>query len=227
MTKASRILYVEDDIQISKSLSRHLSLSGFHVTTAETLKAAADELRNSSFDIILLDVNLPDGNGLDFCHELRSGGNESPILFLSANTAEENVVKGMNNGGDDYLRKPFGTEELMARIRRAMKRAPPPRDVLEAGPIRLDLGSRSASIRGQAVHLARREFDILANLARRPKDVVTRENLLSALGDNPDVYDRTIDSHVSHLRRKLRQVASDTVSIVPVYGVGYKLEWTS
>jgi len=222
MTKV-KVFLVEDDPQISKSLSLALSYIGFEVSVSETLADSRARLKEYRPDIFLLDVNLPDGNGLDFCHELREAGVETPIVFLSARTDEETVVRGMNVGADDYLRKPFGIEELKARMARAMRRGPPPRHVIEWGPIRFDVGARAVTIGGKVLSLGRREYDIFAALCEKKGDVVTRETILNQLGDNAELYDRTIDSHISHLRRKLRDAAGDSVQITPVYGVGYRL----
>jgi DNA-binding response OmpR family regulator len=220
-----KVLLVEDDTQIQKSLKMNLALSGYDVNTAETVAEALALIEKKSFDLYLLDVNLPDGNGLDLCHEIRAKSIESPVLFLSARTDEETVVKAMNIGAEDYIRKPFGVEELKVRMKKASAHAPAVRNLVEAGPLHLDIGRRSASIAGQPLNLGRREFDILSALAKRAGDVVTRENIINYLGENPDIYDRTVDSHVSHLRRKLREVAGEIVQIAPVYGIGYKLQW--
>jgi DNA-binding response OmpR family regulator len=220
-----KVLLVEDDTQIQKSLKMNLSLSGYEVNTAETVAEAMAWIGKKNFDLYLLDVNLPDGNGLDLCHEIRAKSIESPVLFLSARTDEETVVKAMNIGAEDYIRKPFGVEELKARMKKASAHAPAVRNLVEAGPLTLDIGRRSADVAGKPLNLGRREFDILSALAKRAGDVVTRENIINYLGENPDIYDRTIDSHVSHLRRKLREAAGEAVQIAPVYGVGYKLQW--
>lgn len=219
------VLLVEDDSQIQKSLKMNLSLSGYEVATADTVSGALALIEKKNFDLYLLDVNLPDGNGLDLCHEIRAKNIDSPVLFLSARTDEETVVKAMNIGAEDYIRKPFGVEELKLRMKKASAHAPAVRRLMEAGPLSLDIGRRSVSVAGKPLSLGRREFDILTVLIKRAGDVVTRENIINYLGENPDIYDRTIDSHVSHLRRKLRELAGETVQIAPVYGVGYKLQW--
>jgi DNA-binding response OmpR family regulator len=219
-----KVLLVEDDPQISKSLQMSLSFSGFDVETAGTIAEGWVKATASSFDIFLLDVNLPDGSGLDLCRRIRDTGRDVPILFLSARTDEAVVVEGMNLGAEDYIRKPFGTEELKVRMNKAMKRASPAKNQIDYGPISLSVDKRTATIHGQALKLGKREFDILVILTKKAGDVVTRENILSLLESNSDLYDRTIDSHLSHLRRKLRDVANDEIQIVPVYGVGYRLQ---
>jgi DNA-binding response OmpR family regulator len=221
----TKVLLVEDDPQISKSLSMSLSFSGFQVESADTLAKAWEQFLKNPFDVLLLDVNLPDGNGIDLCKRIRDSGNEIPILFLSARTDEETVVKGMNLGGDDYIRKPFGTEELKVRIQRLLQRIGSTKDFIEAGPLKMDAERRSATVSGKNLQLGKREFDILSILARKSGDTISRDNILLLLNEDPEVYDRTIDSHMSHLRRKLRDAAGESLQILAVYGVGYKLQW--
>lgn len=219
------VLLVEDDPQISKSLSMSLRYSDYEVAVAETIGDAWSKMAAMTYDILLLDVNLPDGTGMELCEKVRAAGKDVPIIFLSARTDEETVVKGMNIGGDDYLRKPFGTEELKVRMTKAMRRQVPiPRNNLTVGPLTMDFGKRTVHLGGSPLNLGKRQFDILSILARKAGDVVTRENILLQLDNNVDLYDRTIDSHMSHLRIKLRD-AGDAIQIVPVYGVGYRLQW--
>jgi DNA-binding response OmpR family regulator len=223
----TKILLVEDDSQIIKSLTLNLQLSGFEVQAAETLGLAWQKFSGQALDLILLDVNLPDGTGLDFCKKVRESGSDVPILFLSARTDEETVVEGMNIGADDYIRKPFGTEELKVRMKKSLNRSGVKRNVLKVGPLTLDLNRRHADLNGEPISLGRREFDILTIMAQKPGDIVTRENILQHLGERADIYDRTIDSHVSHLRKKLKEASHDAVRINSVYGVGYKLDWST
>jgi DNA-binding response OmpR family regulator len=137
------------------------------------------------------------------------------------------VVKGMNFGADDYIRKPFGTEELKVRMNKALKRVPPAPHLIEAGALVIDLDKRVATVANQPVALGKREFDILAYLAKKAGDVISRDAILEKLDEKPEVYDRTIDSHMSHLRRKLREAGGDSVQIVAVYGVGYRLQFVT
>lgn len=220
----AKILLVEDDPQISKSLSMGLSFGGYEVATAENLSQAWMKFSAHPYDLLLLDVNLPDGTGIEFCQRVRAAGKELPVIFLSARTDEETVVQGISSGGDDYIRKPFGIEELKVRMNNLLKKSGPPRHVLQAGPLLLDLEKRTATLQGEPLTLGRREFDILAFLAKKAGDVATRDHILANLDEKPDLYDRTIDSHMSHLRRKLRD-AGEGVQIVAVYGVGYRLQW--
>jgi DNA-binding response OmpR family regulator len=221
-----KVLIVEDDTQIAKSLSMSLGFSGFEVAIAGDCAGAWERVTNHPYDILLLDVNLPDGSGIDLCQRIRSAGKGMPILFLSARTDEETVVQSMEQGGDDYIRKPFGTEELKARMNKLIQRVGPVRNYLAVGPLQLDLENRSATLGGQLITFGRRELDILAMLVKKAGDVVTRDSILTRLEHEPDIFDRTIDSHISHLRKKFRDARNEEIKIVSVYGIGYRLQWT-
>ncbi|WP_413290859.1 response regulator transcription factor [Bdellovibrio sp. HCB337] len=220
-----KVLLVEDDPQISKSLKMSLSFSGYDVSVAENIAHGWESVSTTPFDILLLDVNLPDGSGLDLCKKIRAMGHNVPILFLSARTDEAIVVEGMNIGAEDYIRKPFGTEELKVRMNKAMKRAEPERNVVSHGPLKMSIDKRTATLFDQPISLGKREFDILIILAKKAEEVVSREQILGILEPNSELYDRTIDSHMSHLRRKMREAGKEEIQILPVYGVGYRLVW--
>lgn len=220
-----KILIVEDDPQITKILKLNLKLSGFDTDNAITFHEAWIKINKDHFDLILMDIGLPDGSGLELCQKVRDAGNEVPIVFLSARTDEATVVKGIKNGADDYLRKPFGLEELKVRVNKFVKRVVPHMQTIKFGELTIDPAKRIVMIMGKMISLGRKELDILTILARKAGDIVTRENILSSLYDNADLYDRTVDSHMSHLRRKIRDVAGPSLKISSVYGLGYRLEW--
>lgn len=222
-----KIFIVEDDPQITKILKLNLKLSGFDTDNATTFQEAWTKISQEHYDLILMDIGLPDGSGLDLCQRVRESGNDVPIVFLSALTDEATVVKGIKNGADDYLRKPFGLEELKVRVNKFIKRFAPQVQVVKFGELTIDPTKRMVSLMGEIVSLGRKELDILTLLAKKAGDIVTRENILSSLYDNADLYDRTVDSHMSHLRRKLREVAGNSLQISSVYGLGYRLEWKS
>lgn len=219
-----KILIVEDDPQISRSLKINLKHSGHEVFLAQSLTEARAHLNRDSFDLICLDIGLPDGSGLDFCKDLRESGEEVPILFLSARTDEASVVRGMKNGADDYLRKPFGIEELKVRMQKIMKRFSPGEVSIKFGPLVIDPTQRIVTVEGTLVSLSRKEVDILMLLAKRGGSVVSREAIISAVYESNELYDRTIDSHMSHLRKKLKECAGPELRISSVYGLGYKLQ---
>lgn len=220
-----KILIVEDDQQITKIIMMNLKLSGFEIENATTISDAWSKIISLHFDLILMDIGLPDGSGLDLCKKVREAGNEVPIVFLSARTDEATVVKGIKNGADDYLRKPFGLEELKVRINKFVKKLVPQIQTITFGELSIDPAKRIVTLMGEKITLGRKELDILTLLVRKSGDIVTRENILNSIYDNAELYDRTVDSHMSHLRRKLRDAAGSSLQISSVYGLGYRLEW--
>jgi DNA-binding response OmpR family regulator len=220
-----KILIIEDDPQITKILKLNLKLSGFDTDNATTFQDAWTKITTDHFDLLLMDIGLPDGSGLDLCQKVRESGNDVPIVFLSALTDEATVVKGIKNGADDYLRKPFGLEELKARVNKFVRKLMPHMQTIKFGELTIDPTKRVVTLMGEMISLGRKELDILTLLARKAGDIVTRENILSSLYENADLYDRTVDSHMSHLRRKIREVSGQSLQISSVYGLGYRLEW--
>lgn len=219
-----QILLVEDDKLIAKALTMSLRYKGFEVSSCETIREGMDTFLAKSFDLILLDVNLPDGNGMDLCREIRRKNETIPILMLTAKADEESAVSGLEGGADDYIRKPYGVAELAARMKRLLERRTKSPLPLRFGPLRVDVSKRAAWAGEAPLSLGKREFDILALLVKKSGEVVTRNDILNALGEEAELYDRTIDSHLSHIRRKLKDSGAAGVQIVPVYGVGYRLE---
>lgn len=220
----SRILLVEDDPVLGRSLSLNFEMEGYRVTWARDLKSALAASEGEPPDLIVLDLELPDGSGLALCSRLREKGATLPILILTARGDEDSAVEGLSAGANDYVRKPFGNRELLARIRVALKESAESAEKLRFGDLLLLTGQRRALWRGQEIDLNRRELDVLTTLARRPGAVVSREMLLETFAKDAEIFDRTIDSHVSHLRTKLRQAGARSLRIASVYGVGYRLE---
>jgi DNA-binding response OmpR family regulator len=219
-----RILLVEDDPLISKSLKMSLYYQGFEVSVGDSIARATAALERESFDLVILDVNLPDGNGFDLCQKIRGSGDQVPIIMLTARVDEESAVRGMTSGADDYVRKPFGVNELVVRANKLLERKIKSRALLSFGSVKIDINKRVAFVGDKDLNLGKREFEILHLLVKKQGDVATREDILSALDAKADIFDRTVDSHLSHLRKKIREAGSVTVQIVPVYGVGYRLE---
>ena len=211
---------------IARTLKMSLPYKGFEVTPCETFRQGLDVFRTQPFDFVLLDVNLPDGNGLELCQEIRKRP-LIPILMLTAKTDEASAVSGFERGADDYIRKPYGAQELVARMLRLLERRkePPPSLTLALTWLpRNDLQKRLAWAQDVQLNLGKREFEILNLLIKRAGDAVTRNEILDALGEEVELYDRTIDSHLSHLRKKLKEAGATDVQIVPIYGIGYRLE---
>ena len=218
-----RILVVEDDAAISTSLVDGLGDAGFDPTAVGTGREA---LAAGHFDLVLLDLGLPDMDGLDVCRSLRAAS-DVPIIVLTARSDELDRVLGLELGADDYVVKPFGFRELVARIRAVSRRrspgaAPaPPGAQLEAGPLRIDVRGRRAWLAGEEVALTAKEFDLLAYLAAEPGVVHRRGDILEHVWDahwyGPT---KTVDAHVASVRRKL----GDPRWIEAVRGVGFRLE---
>lgn len=220
----SKILLVEDDPQISRTLKINLGLNGFHVTLASSISEALIKFSKDEFHMILMDIGLPDGSGLDLCKTIRETNTEIPILFLSARTDEATVVRGITLGADDYIRKPFGTEELKIRMNKILKRLPSSKSIC-FGDLKIEIDKRLVTIHDKVLSLGKKEMEILIILAKRAGDVVTRETILNMIQETSEIFDRTIDSHMSHLRKKIREHAGDCLQINSIYGVGYRLEW--
>jgi DNA-binding response OmpR family regulator len=224
MTMA-HILLVEDDPGLGKGLKVALELSTYGVTWVESVHEAERALAKERFDLVLLDLNLPDGSGLRVAKACQKDRPELPVIILTASSDEDSVVAGLEAGAGDYVRKPFGNKELLARIKVALRGKAEAQDkVLQYGDVKLVPEKRRVLIKDQPVELNRREYDILAHFVAQPESVVTRESLLRVLKKEGEIFDRTIDSHVSHLRTRLRQGGALDIQISSVYGVGYRLE---
>lgn len=218
------ILLVEDDPVIGRALSMSLPYRGFQVTVSGTIQKGWEFFRSGSFDLALLDVQLPDGSGFELCRRIREENPDFPIVMITAKTDESSAVKGLQDGADDYVRKPFGLDELTARLNRLLGRNEAKKRFIQYRSVRIDLSERKVWVGDREIAFGKREFDILSILARHSGDVVTREEILDSIDDDADLFDRTIDSHLSHVRKKIRTAVGDGIQIVPVYGIGYRLE---
>jgi DNA-binding response OmpR family regulator len=223
MNRSYQVLLVEDDPMIAKTLVMSLRYQGFELAVAASAGEARTVLTQRAFDLVMFDVGLPDGSGLDLCRDLRLRDTQIPILMLSARTDEATVVAGIESGADDYMRKPYGLHELSARLQRLVTRHGRQRELATFGPIRMDLQRRTAAVNGVSLNLGKKEFDVLLLLVRAQGDIVTRNRILDGFESDSAIYDRTIDSHLSHLRKKLKD-AEAAVRIVAAYGVGYRIE---
>ena len=231
MKAKGRVLVVEDDAAIRELLRLHLDLAGFTIEEAEDGRQALDRARSAPFDLVLLDVMLPGLDGVSVCRAIRSGGQnvDTPILMLTAREGESDKVLGLESGADDYLTKPFGVRELMARIAALMRRQQRgtakqvQAAVLHSGELSLDRERRQATVRGERVELTKQEFDLLYMLASRPGAVFTRAALLQEVwSDDTYVTDRTVDTVISRLRRKIEREPQDPEMLLTAWGVGYK-----
>ena len=227
-----RTLVVEDEAPIREIVRLHLELAGHEITEIGDGRRALDVAKVTRFDLLILDVMLPGLDGVTLCRALRADGANrlTPILMVTAKDTESDKVLGLESGADDYVTKPFGTRELVARVTALLRRherlAAPAEDQtrsLSRRGITLDVDKRQAAVRGQAVELTKQEFDLLHLLATRPGIVYSREALLAKVwGGDTYVTDRTVDTVVSRLRRKIETDPQDPELVLTAWGVGYK-----
>ena len=221
------ILLVEDEESITAPLSEALSREGFEPVIAGTAAEALELAGSHSPDLVLLDLGLPDGSGLDVCRELRSRS-AVPIIMVTARGEETDRIVGLEVGADDYVVKPFSAREVVARIRAVLRRtaAPAPAplgEVVELGDVRVDRARRSATLGGKQLELSRKEFDLLQLLVDNAGTVVKRERLIDEVWDtNWFGSTKTLDVHVSALRKKLGDDPSTPRYIRTVRGVGFR-----
>ena len=221
------VLVVEDEESITVPLREALAREGFDASVARTAGEALTLARELSPDVVLLDVMLPDGSGFDVCRELRRDS-RVPIIMVTARADEADRIVGLELGADDYVTKPFSAREVAARIRAVLRRseaAPAPADeAIEVGGLRVDPARRTASLDGRPLDLSRKEFDVLALLAGEAGRVVTRERLLEEVWQtNWFGSSKTLDVHVSALRRKLGDGPATPRYLHTVRGVGFRL----
>ncbi len=223
------ILVVDDDPHIREVIQFALEKAAMSVCLAQDGRQALASLDTCAVDLIVLDINMPEMDGLECCREIRKTS-DVPILFLSSRDDEIDRILGLEIGGDDYVTKPFSPRELVARIKAILKRIQPkgrteshPSHVLQAGLLRMDTEQHALWWDGQPVHLTATEFAILAQFLRQPQRVFSRDVIMdSAYQYNIHVSDRTIDSHIRHIRGKFAKVGCERV-IDTLHGVGYKL----
>ena len=228
---APRILLVDDDRELTSMLEEYLGREGFDVATShdggEALERLTKPRLDPPLDLVVLDVMLPGRSGLDVLRALRSSETPPPVLMLTARGDDVDRIVGLELGADDYLPKPFNPRELVARIRAVLRRASDrsvPREPLVLGSLRLDPARHRASVRGATVELTGAEFRVLEVLLRAAGRVVSREQLTEqSLGRQLELYDRSVDTHVSNLRRKLNLSESDDPQIRGIRGAGYLL----
>jgi DNA-binding response OmpR family regulator len=220
-----RILIVDDEPKITQLVRDYLERSGFAVVTARDGREAVMRARTDRPDLIVLDLGLPDLDGLDVTRQLRRDS-QVPIIMLTARDAEADRVAGLELGADDYVTKPFSPRELVARVRAVLRRQAGEvgGEVLRAGDLELDIPKMRAEVSGKAIDLTTTEFQLLAALGRQPGRIFTRGQLLDAIhGVAFESYERAIDAHVKNIRRKLEPDPRRPRYLLTVYGVGYRL----
>jgi DNA-binding response OmpR family regulator len=230
-TREPRVLLVDDDRELCQMLSEYLDAEHFDVRSVHDGGEALAELQGGEFEIVILDVMLPSVGGLDVLRKL-GASYPTPILMLTARGDDVDRIVGLELGADDYLSKPFNPRELVARIRAILRRASSRAsrggvpDELTVGPITLNTGTRQVHVAAKPVALTGAEFRVLELLMRSVGQVISRESMTEqALGRKLAAYDRSIDTHISNLRRKLELEAGKNPEIKNVRGSGYTLTW--
>ncbi len=229
---SARILVVDDEPSIVDNIVYALDLEGFENGTASTLSEARSQLSDSTFDLLILDVGLPDGSGFDFCKEVREKLN-IPIIFLTARSDEVDRVVGLEIGGDDYVIKPFSPRELVARVKVILRRLKPgiqnrkKLSETESALFEVDDYRKRIICQGTALQLSLYEFRILKILVKSPGRVYSRDQLMSAAWDDTEgSFDRAVDSHIKNLRQKLNPLFYGKEVIMTHRGLGYSLNET-
>ena len=219
-----KILIVEDERRLGQFIKKGLTERSYTATWVPTCREARDALCETGYDAIILDLGLPDGDGLDLLKEWRKGGLQEPVLILSARDAEDDRIKGLDVGADDYLAKPFSLEELLARVRSLLRRQSSVKEtVLEHGSLRMDLLGRTVTQNGTAVEMTSREFALLEVFLQNPGRILTRTLISEKIWESHyDVDTNLLDVYMSKLRGKLEADPGKPV-FKTVRGVGYQL----
>jgi DNA-binding response OmpR family regulator len=220
-----RTLVVEDDPHIADVVEFLLKEEQHHVVRASDGTEGWKRFCRQAFDMVILDLGLPGIPGLDLFQRMREREAEQPILMLTARGEEEERVKGLTLGADDYITKPFSNPELVARIRNVLRRCPPRKSILHCGPFRLDVDHHGLELSGQPVALPIHEFRLLEALLKRTRQTFTREQLMVHMyGPETECNDRTVDQAVTRLRRKISSLLPGENPIRTVYGIGYRFD---
>jgi len=226
---AGRVLVVDDEKPLAQMVATYLTRAGFHTTEAHSGIQAVDDARRLDPDVVVLDLGLPEIDGLEVCRRIRTFS-DCYILMLTARGAEEDKITGLTTGADDYITKPFSIRELVTRVHAVLRRprtgatATPVTRPLILGDLVIDQVSHDVRVRDTAVALTRTEFDLLMALAIRPGQVLSRHDLVTEVWDTTWVGDeRIVDVHIGNLRRKLGTDADDHRFIDTVRGVGYRM----
>jgi len=219
------VLVVDDEPKIVKLAQDYLQQAGFRVVMASDGSTAIAAARHERPDLIVLDLNLPDKDGIDVCRVLRRES-DVPIIMLTARDAETDRLIGLELGADDYITKPFSPRELVARVRAVLRRVQGnirQAGVLRSGDLEIDMTGHSVTRRGESIHLTPSEFTLLTVLAQHPGQVFSREQLLERLyGIAYDSLARSVDAHVKNLRQKLEDDPTNPRYLLTIYGIGYK-----
>lgn len=221
------LLLIDDDVRLTGMVSDYLNAAGFDVTVANSLREGRACLAGGDYALLLLDLMLPDGDGLDLCRELRAQARTRrlPLLMLTARGEPMDRILGLELGADDYLAKPFEPRELLARVKALLRRTEPDRtdqEVLRFGRLEVDLGARVARLDGKTCDLTGHQFDLLVVLAQSPGRVLSRDQIMDALKGHPlDAFDRSIDVHISRIRSVIEDDPRSPRRVLTIRGAGY------
>ena len=228
-----RVLVIEDELEIARLVELHLCDLGCQVTRIDNGVSGLAEARRGDYDLIVLDLMLPELDGLEICRRLRSEPGYTPILMLTARSSEIDRVVGLETGADDYLTKPFSIRELVARAKAIFRRVDalrvekPTPERLKLGELEIDTASRNVEMSGKRLHLTAKEFDLLLHFAQNPGRVYTRADLLDTVwGYAYEGYEHTVNSHINRLRTKIEADPSKPRYVLTVWGVGYRFAET-
>ena len=222
-----RLLLIDDDSRLTSMVGDYLRRNGYEIDTAGSLQSGRERLRAGPYDALLLDLMLPDGDGLDLTRELRSDARTRrlPLLMLTARGEPMDRIVGLEIGADDYLPKPFEPRELLARVKALLRRASPEPssdEVLTFGRLEIDLGARHARLDGKPCDLTSHQFDLLVVLAQSPGRVLSRDQIMDALKGHPlEAFDRSIDVHISRIRAVIEDDPKTPKRVLTVRGAGY------
>jgi DNA-binding response OmpR family regulator len=222
---ADRILLIEDDLRLAEMVREYLGEAGFRVSHAETGGKGLALMKREAFDALVLDLMLPDMDGLEVCRQMRGEGSETPILMLTARGDAMDRILGLEMGADDYLPKPFEPRELLARLKAILRRRATgggKADILRFGMLEIDRGAREARLDGEARALTGYQFDLLLALAEHAGRVMSRDALMDIVKGEPlESFDRSIDVHISRIRAAIEDDPKKPRRIITVRGAGY------
>ncbi len=222
-----KVLIVEDDSILNKTLNFNLTSDGFDATSVYTYRGAVQSLKETEFDVALLDINLPDGNGLDLCEEIRGRGQHTYIIFITANDKESDMLKGYDAGGADYVTKPFSVTVLCKKVAAVfanLELRAPQHDIFDDGYLKIDFSEQSASLDNQALEFTPKEYRTLFLFVKNPRIILTKRQILEKLWDvdGDFVDEHTLATIISRIRKKIE--TEEHKYIKTAYGMGY--QWT-
>jgi len=224
---AKRILVVDDEPEIAEVVAGYLEREGFEPVIRHDVRTAVESLKERPPDMMILDITLPDGTGLDILRT-RTNADRIPAIMLTARSDEIDRVLGLELGADDYVAKPFSPRELVARVRAVFRRvnethADRAADLLRIRDLTIDRRAHEVYVNGRSVSITPSEFRILSLLAEHPGQVFTRAQLLDCLNDEGTIFERTLDRHINNLRKKIEPDPDEPAYVLTVFGVGYKM----